>query len=107
MNVVASKFPNWSRGKTITISSLTALATSPRPGNFVLRPEAPLPTGDITLTPVAGISELNVVSGTVAPPPGSPGNWSLKLRAASAGDFRSLAPEDIGDVFLLVAFSVA
>jgi hypothetical protein len=59
------------------------------------------------MTPVAGVSEPSVVSGAVAPPPGSPGTWSFKLRAASAGDFHSLAAEDIGDVLLLVAFSAA
>jgi Tc toxin complex TcA C-terminal TcB-binding domain/ABC toxin N-terminal region/Neuraminidase-like domain/Salmonella virulence plasmid 28.1kDa A protein len=107
LNVSASKFPNWARGKTITISGLTALATSQRPGNFVLRPEAPLPTSDITMTPVAGVTEPNVVSGAVAPPPGSPGSWSFKLRAASAADFRSLTADDIGDVLLLIAFSAA
>jgi hypothetical protein len=106
LNVSSSKFPNWSRGKTITITGLTVLALSQRTGNFVLRPEAPLPTSDITLTPV-GSSEPNVVSGAVTPPPGSPGTWSFKLRAASAGDFHSLAVDDLGDVLLLVAFSAA
>jgi hypothetical protein len=106
LNVSASKFPNWSRGKTITITALAALVTSQLPGNFVLRPEPPLPTADITLTPVAGVTEPNVVSGSITPPPGSLGNWSFKLRAASAGDFRSLNAQDIGDALLLVAFSV-
>src|SRR5207249_1325993 len=31
LDVSTSKFPKWSRGKTITINALTALATSPRP----------------------------------------------------------------------------
>ena len=107
LNVSASRFPNWSRGKTITVNGLTVLVTSQRPGNFVLRPEAPLPTTDVTLALVAGVTEPNVVSGAVTPPPGSPGSWSFKLRAASVGDFHSLAAEDIGDVLLLVAFSAA
>jgi hypothetical protein len=107
VNVSASRFPNWTRGKTITITALTALATSQESGNFVLRPEAPLPTTDVTLTPVAGVSEPNVVSGPVAPPPGSLGTWSFKLRTAASGDFRSLTADDVGDVLLLVAFSAA
>lgn len=107
LNAAVSSFPGWTRGRTITITALTVLATSTRAGNFVLRPQAPLPTADVTLTPVAGVSEPNVVSGAVAPPPGSPGRWSFKLRAAAAGDFRSLTADDIGDVLLLVAFGAA
>jgi Tc toxin complex TcA C-terminal TcB-binding domain/Neuraminidase-like domain/Salmonella virulence plasmid 28.1kDa A protein len=107
LNVSASKFPNWSRGKTITISGLTVLATSSLHGNFVLRPQAPLPTGDITMSPVAGVTEPNVVSGAVAPPPGSPGTWSFKLCMASVGNFHSLSAEDVGDVLLLVTFGAA
>jgi hypothetical protein len=105
--VPAAKFPNWSRGKTITISGLTVLATSVLPGSFVLHPQAPLPAADITMAPVAGVSQPNVVSAAVAPPPGSPGTWSFKLRTSGAGDFRSLTAEDVGDVLLLVAFSVS
>jgi hypothetical protein len=107
VTVPTSKFPNWARGKTITVSALTVLATSTLPGNFVLAPEAPLPTGQITMAPVAGVTEPGVVSGSVAPPPGTPGTWSFKLRTASAADFRSLSATDIGDVLLLVAFTVA
>lgn len=107
LSVSSAKFPRWSRGKTITVTSLTVLATSQRPGNFVLRPQAPLPGGDVTLTPVAGVTEPNVVSRALAPAPGSPGTWSFKLRAAAAADFHSLSSEDIGDVLLLIAFQAA
>ena len=109
LNVSPSKFPNWSRGKTITITSLTVLVTSNQLGNFVLRPDPPLPGGDVTLTPVAGISGPNVVSGAIAPPPGSPGTWSFKLRAAGAagGNFHSLTPDEIGDVLVMIAFQAA
>jgi len=109
LNVSPSKFPNWSRGKTITITSLTVLVTSNLPGNFVLRPDPPLPAGDVTLAPVAGAAEPNVVSGAIAPPPGSPGTWSVKLRTAGApgGNFHSLTPDDIGDVLLMIQFQAA
>jgi hypothetical protein len=107
MTVPASKFPSWARGKTVTVSAVTVLATSTRPGNFVLAPQAPLPTGQVTMSPVAGVTEPNVVSGAVAPPPGSPGTWAFKLRTAAAGDFHSLSGDEIGDVLLLIAFSVA
>jgi Tc toxin complex TcA C-terminal TcB-binding domain/Neuraminidase-like domain/Salmonella virulence plasmid 28.1kDa A protein len=103
----ASKFPSWARGKTITITALTVLATSTRSSSFVVRPQAPLSTADVTLSAVAGVSEPNVVSGAITPPPTGPGTWSLKLRAAGAGDFHSLSADDIGDVLLLIAFSVA
>jgi hypothetical protein len=107
LGVAASKFPSWARGKTITISGLTVLATSAQPGSFVLQPQAPMPAGDISMPPLAGVSEPNVVSAAVAPPPGAPGTGSFKLRRGSAGDFRSLTAEEVGDVLLLVAFGAA
>jgi len=53
---------------------------------------------------LAGVTEPNVVSAAVAPPPGSPGSWSFKLRTATSADFRSLSADEIGDVLLLVPF---
>jgi Tc toxin complex TcA C-terminal TcB-binding domain/Neuraminidase-like domain/Salmonella virulence plasmid 28.1kDa A protein len=101
-----SRFPNWARGKTITITALTVLASSMRSGTFLVAPQTPLPTADVTLSAVAGTSEPAIVSGAITPPPTSPGTWSLKLRSSAAVDFHSLSADDIGDVLLLVAFSV-
>ena len=105
--VSVSKFPSWARGKTITINGLTVLATSTLSGTFVLHPLAPLSASDIPMAPVAGVTEPNVVSAAVTPSPGVPGTWSFNLRTSSAGDFRSLTPDDVGDVLLLLSFSVA
>src|SRR5205085_9051228 len=103
-NVSSALFPRWARGKTITVTGLTVFATAWESGNFVLEPEAPLPTNPVTLTPVAGVTEPNVVSGNVAVVNASPGTWTFKLRTATAGDFHSLTPDLIGDVLLLVGF---
>ena len=53
------KFPAWTRGKTITVTSLTVLAIAWPTTTFVLVPQSPLPTTPITMTPVAGVSEPN------------------------------------------------
>ncbi|MDQ2894182.1 MAG: neuraminidase-like domain-containing protein [Actinomycetota bacterium] len=109
LDVSPSRFPNWSRGKTITITSLTVLVTTNLPGNFVLRPDPPLATADVTLTPVAGASQPNVISGAIVPPPASPGTWSFKIRTAGAagGNFQSLTPDEISDVLLMIPFQAA
>jgi hypothetical protein len=107
LNISPSLFPPWARGKTITITGLTVFATAWEPGNFVLKPQAPLPTNDVTLTPVAGVTEPNVAGGTVAVANASPGTWTFKLRTAAAGDFHSLTRDLIGDALLLVAFEVS
>jgi len=108
LNLSPARFPNWTRGKTITVTGLTVLASSWTTGNFVLRPQAPLPTADVNLTPVAGVTEPNVASGTVTLG-GSPplGPWTFKLRTAGAPDFRSLTENDIGDLLILASFQVA
>ncbi len=102
-----AKFPNWTHGKTITVNGLTVLAVSWKAGNFVLQPEAPLPTANVTLTPVAGVTEPNVATGDVAVTSASLGKWTFKLRTSAAADFRSITQNDIGDVLLLVNFQVS
>jgi hypothetical protein len=105
LNLSPSRFPKWTRGKTITVTGLTALAVSwTSAGSFVLEPQAPLPTADVTLNPVAGVTEPDVASGTVAVANASLGKWTFKLRTSAAADFRSITKDDIGDVLLLVSF---
>jgi hypothetical protein len=83
--IPASKFPTWTRGKTIAVTSLTVLATSWPTGTFVLVPQAPLPTAPIAMTPVPGTSEPTVVSATIATPGTIPGisRSSVKGRRTS------------------------
>jgi Tc toxin complex TcA C-terminal TcB-binding domain/ABC toxin N-terminal region/Neuraminidase-like domain/Salmonella virulence plasmid 28.1kDa A protein len=107
LSLPPSRFPNWTRGKTITVTGLTVLAVSWNAGNFALQPQAPLPTADVTLTPVAGVTEPNVAAGNVAVANTSLGRWTFKLRTAAAADFRSITQNDIGDVLLLVNFQVS
>jgi len=106
--ITPSKFPSWVRGKTLTVTDITALTLSWPPGNFVLEPQAPLPVTDIVMAPVAGVAEPNVCSGTIAVPANTPlGTWTFKLRKQSAADFHSITKNDIGDVLLLVSYSVS
>jgi hypothetical protein len=103
-----SKFPAWTRGKTITVTSITLLVVAWESGNFVLAPQAPLPTATVNMTPVAGATEPNVCTGTITMPPNTPlGTWSFKIKQASAADFRSLTKNLIGDVVLLVNYDAS
>ena len=114
LSISPSKFPPWTRGKPISVSSITVLAVSWVPGNFVLAPQAPLPTAAVTMTPVQSGApvqsgpEPNVSAATInTPSSAAPGTWSFQLRQASAPDFRSLTKNEIGDVVLLVNYSVS
>ena len=112
--VSPSKFPAWTRGKTISVTSLTVLAVAWPPGppgpawNFVLAPQSPLPPGPFTMAPVSGVTEPNVCSATI-PTPGNPplGTWSFELQQNGAPDFRSLTKDEIGDVLLLVSYDAS
>jgi len=105
--ISASKFPAWTRGKTITVTSLTVLAIAWPPGTFVLVPQAPLPIAPITMTPVAGVSEPTVVYATVASPGTVPATWSFEIQQQGAPGFTSLTPDIIGDVLLLVSYDAS
>ena len=112
LKVAASKFPNWTRGKTITITSLTVYVLSTEGGSFVLQPQPPLqPTpppalSNVTLDPVPGYP--SVATGTVTLPAGTiPGSWTFKLRQSTASDFQSLKSTQLGDVLLLVNYTAS
>ncbi len=110
VSIAASKFPAWTRGKTIAITSLTVLTVSWEPGDFVIQPQAPLPSAgvNINMTPVAGSSVPNVCSATIPFPPGVKlGGWSFKIKQASAADFRSLTKDLIGDVILMLSYDAS
>ena len=110
VQILASKFPAWTRGKTISVTSLTVLAVSWEPGNFVIQPQAPLPSAgvNINMTPVAGSSVPNVCSATIPFPPGVKlGWWSFKIKQASAADFHSLTKDLIGDVILMLSYDAS
>jgi hypothetical protein len=109
-----AKFPAWTRGKTISVTSLTVVAVAwppepPGPAwNFVVAPQAPLPTAPVTMAPVTGVTEPNVCSGTITLLAGTPlGTWSFELQQQGAPDFASLTKNQIGDVFLLVNYKVS
>ena len=108
LNVSPSKFPAWTRGKAISVTSLTVLAVARPPGDFVLAPHAPLPTTPVPMTSVAGVTEPNVRTATIALPPKTPpGTWSFELQQPGAPDVRSLDENEIGDVLLLVSYEVS
>lgn len=108
LSISPSKFPAWTRGKTLSVTSLTVLAVAWEPGNFILVPQAPLPTTPVTMTPVAGVTEPNVCAGTIAMPAGTPlGTWSFELQQQGAADFQSLTKNQIGDVMLLVSYEAS
>jgi hypothetical protein len=108
LSISPSKFPPWTRGKTITVTGIAVMSISWPGGSYVVQPQAPLPTTNVAMPPVAGATEPNVCSGTVAVPAGTQlGTWSFKIRKQSAADFRSLTKNDLGDVLLLVSFQVS
>ena len=109
LSISPSKFPIWTRGKTITITGITLLAVGWSPGNYTLEPQAPLTQAlaDMNMTPVAGSTEPNICGATLVVPPNTPpGKWTFKLKLPAAADFRSITKNDIGDVLLILNFSV-
>jgi Tc toxin complex TcA C-terminal TcB-binding domain/ABC toxin N-terminal region/Neuraminidase-like domain/Salmonella virulence plasmid 28.1kDa A protein len=108
LSISAAKFPPWTRGKTITVTSVTVLAVAWPPGNFVLAPQAPLPAAQLNMAPLAGVTEPNVCGATIAVPAGTKlGSWSFEIQKQGAADFRSLSKNDIGDVILLIDYQVS
>jgi hypothetical protein len=109
----SSKFPSWTRGKTITVKKLTVYAISWTKSSFILEPQAPLtqsPQADLTMTQVPTAGLPFICSAVVQVPPGTkPGNWAFKLKTngtSPANDWQSLTSSQIGDVILQIDYSV-
>jgi hypothetical protein len=108
LSVSPSKFPAWTRGKTITVTSLTVVAVAWPPGDFVLAPQAPLPAAQLTMTALPGSTEPSMRAATIALPPNTHlGTWSFEIKQSTAADFRSLNRNLIGDVLLLVEYEAS
>ena len=108
LSVSPSKFPPWTRGKTILVTSITVIAVAWETGNFVVVPQTPLPTAPATMTPVAGVTKPNICAATIVTPANTaPGTWTFELQQQGAADFQSLTRNLIGDVLLLVSYDVS
>ena len=108
LSLSPSRFPVWTRGKTITVTSLTVLAVAWPPGKFTLK--SPLYTGTKPMNPVSVPTEGNLsVSAADAFAPNTPLGkpWSFELQQEGAPVGRSLTSNDIGDVLLLVSYDVS
>ena len=111
LSLSPSRFPVWTRGKTIKVTSLTVLAVARPPGKFTLKSPLYTGTGPLLMNPVSGPTEGNFcVSATQPFAPntralGTP--WSFELQAEGAADWHSLTSNDIGDVLLLVGYDVS
>jgi hypothetical protein len=107
LQISASKFPTWTRGKTISVTSLTVIAIAWPTATFVLVPQSPLPNPNIpiTMTSVAGVPTVN--SATIPSPGTVPATWSFEIQQQGAADFLSLTPDTIGDVLLLVTYDAS
>jgi hypothetical protein len=110
LTISPTKFPTWTRGKTLTVTGIQVLTAGWPTGTFTLEPQAPLAQvpADMTMAPIAGATEPNICGAVLTVPPTTPpGKWTLKLKTSGAADFRSLTKNDISDVFLLVTFSAS
>src|ERR1035438_9007280 len=118
LGISPSKFPAWTRGKTISVSSITVLVvawpatgfTPPQQG-FTIAPQAPLSTTGAAIATTLVTPNVptlpNVWGVQVMPPPDTTvGSWSFEIQQTNAPDFRSLTKNEIGEVFLLVDYSV-
>ncbi len=104
------KFPQWTRGKTLTVTGIQVLTVGWPTGTFTLEPQAPLTQmpADMTMSPIAGSTEPNICGAVLTVPPNTPpGKWTFKLKTSDAADFRSLTKNDIGDLLLLVTFTAS
>jgi hypothetical protein len=108
LTISPSKFHAWTRGKTITVTSITLLTLAWPQGPLVLAPQAPLPTATVPMTPVAGTTEPYICTATITPAAGTTiGTWSFELQQQGAADFRSLTHNEISDVLLLVDYTAS
>jgi hypothetical protein len=104
LSISSTKFPVWTRGKTIKVTGMNVYAVSWTGGSFQLQPQAPLPAANVALNS-PGLPNL-LANGTVTLPAGgvSPATWSFKIQVSGAGNFQSLTSSQIADLILELQF---
>ena len=111
VTILPSKFPVWTRGKTITVTSLTVLAVAWPPGRFTLKSPLYPGTGPLLMSPVSGPTEGSPCVSAAQPFTPSTASlghaWTFELQREGAGDGRPLTHDEIGDVLLLLSYDVS
>ena len=108
LSIAPSNFPAWTRGKTISVTSLTLVAVAWPPGDFVLSPQAPLPTAQVNMTALPGSTEPNMLSGDDrATAEYAARDVELRDQAVDGCGLPLAEPQPIGDVLLLVEYEAS
>jgi hypothetical protein len=111
LSISPSKFPAWTRGKTITVTAVTVVTFSPVLETFVLAPQSPLATTSVTMTQLTSAAPPYVCSVTVAPAStitlAQSVSLSFELQLFGAPDFTKLTKSEISDVLLLVSYTAS
>ena len=111
VSISPSKFPVRTRGRRITVTSLTVLAVGWPPGKFTLKSPLHSDTEPLPMSPVAVATEGNLcvsaAQGFAPNPALLEQPWTFQLQQEGAADWRSLTSNEIGDVLLLVSYHVS
>ncbi len=114
LKITASKFPAWTRGKTVKINKITILTVSWPLVEFVIQPQV-LPfqaSADIPLPQFQGAQVPFICCGDI-PADILPAElkelltakWIFKLKTKPAINFKSLKKSDLGDLLFIVQFT--
>lgn len=110
LDLTPDRFPFFARSRPVTVTRIELLAAAGEAADLVAVLDPPLqPTDTFTLTRDALYGDLHHAvkpAGQGAALSSPLGQWRLKLRRSAAADFRSLPPDLLDDVFLVVRFEV-
>jgi hypothetical protein len=94
----------------IRLSRIDLIVESTHAGAFDVQlqlPGANAATNE-TMSRDAGLNQVHhLIKDPVVPPSNVLGTWSMKIKRDSAVDFRSLAPDDLREAYLIVAFTMS
>ena len=102
-------FPFYARKRTITITQVDLLAQFTPPTPMVAELVPPMPSGTMLNLTEDGLfdSLLHVSTPLAGVTINSATQWQLRLKTSSATDFKSLPPNQLADVFILLNFQVS
>jgi hypothetical protein len=102
------RFPFFAQDKTINVSrvEMAAMIKQPNASDYKAVFSPPFAVSDmITLTQDGTFGNLN--HGGKSMSPTALGSWVLKIQKDGAGDFKSLAPDEILDVFIVIHYQMS
>ncbi len=108
LDLSKERFPFFAQTKSIEVKKVQLIANTKESAGFEAELKPPSGSAvNYTLAPSPGVGQLHSNAEEISIAVGTQGSWTLRIKKAGGADFRSLPPDEIVDLFVVVTYSLA